>query len=518
MTLLPPSLTVRRLLDEPALGLTSRAGADAADRAVRWVHVSELDDPRPYLSGGELLCVTGLGLDLRLPAVRAYVARLGEAEVAALGFGIGPVHDAVPEPLVRACAEVGLPLLEVPRGVPFIALSERVAALLTESRVESARRVGELQRALTRAAGGTRPVPSVLGRLASAVGGWALLLDHTGRVRDRAGPHPGDGAVPTSLVRRVLAPGGPASAVTDAGTGHAVLHHLPAEPHPSCLVAGRTTPFDADDRTVVGVAASLLTVLSSVTVPDGARRVGALLTASALGDPGEEVGDALASLLAREEDAGPAPAQGPEEDGAVAWRVLRCRRGTDASRETPPVVRALPLVAPDGEDHRVVLPDGPRLAEVRAALGQAGWDVGVSAPHAWDSLAEAGRQAQRALARAVGTGREVDLGAPGGTGLDTLVPPGDARAYAQSLLGPLDAYDPATREVWRETLAAWLAAHGRWDPAASALGVHRNTVRHRIASVARALGRDLDDAGTRAALWFALAWEERAPEDAQRSS
>jgi PucR family transcriptional regulator, purine catabolism regulatory protein len=514
VTLLPPSLTVRRLLDEPALGLTTRAGADAVDRAVRWVHVSELDDPRPYLSGGELLCVTGLGLDSRLPAVRAYVARLGEAEVAALGFGIGPVRDAVPEPLVRACAEVGLPLLEVPRGVPFIALSERVAALLTESRVESARRVGELQRALTRAAGGARPVPSVLGRLASAVGGWALLLDHTARVRERAGAHPGDGAVPVALVRRVLAPGGPASAVTDAGAGHAVLHHVPAEPHASCLVVGRTTPFDADDRTVVGVAASLLTVLSSITVPDGARRVGALLTASALGDPGEEVGNGLASLLAREEDAGPA-VQGPEEDGAVAWRVLRCRPGPDVPRGTPAALRALPLVAPDGEDHRVVLPDGPRAGQLRAALAQAGWHVGVSAACPWDALAEAGRQAERALARAVGTGREVDLGAPGGTVLDALVGPDEARAYARSVLEPLDAYDPGTRDVLRNTLAAWLAAHGRWDPAASALGVHRNTVRHRVASIARCLGRDLDDAGTRAALWFALDWEER---EAQTSS
>jgi DNA-binding PucR family transcriptional regulator len=38
------------------------------------------------------------------------------------------------------------------------------------------------------------------------------------------------------------------------------------------------------------------------------------------------------------------------------------------------------------------------------------------------------------------------------------------------------------------------------------LGVHRNSVRHRIAHVERLLGRDLGTADARASLWLALAW------------
>ncbi|WP_345196689.1 helix-turn-helix domain-containing protein, partial [Streptomyces lavendulae] len=56
----------------------------------------------------------------------------------------------------------------------------------------------------------------------------------------------------------------------------------------------------------------------------------------------------------------------------------------------------------------------------------------------------------------------------------------------------------------RDTLRGWLAHHGSWDRTAAALGVHRNTVRQRIARAAGLLGADLDDPDTRMELWFAL--------------
>ena len=38
------------------------AGEAGLENAVRWVHISELEDPTPWLSGGELLLTTGMGL------------------------------------------------------------------------------------------------------------------------------------------------------------------------------------------------------------------------------------------------------------------------------------------------------------------------------------------------------------------------------------------------------------------------------------------------------------------------
>src|SRR3954465_5606261 len=51
-------LTVGSLVE--GLGLELAAGQSAAATPVRWVHITELPDPTPWLSGGELLLTTGL--------------------------------------------------------------------------------------------------------------------------------------------------------------------------------------------------------------------------------------------------------------------------------------------------------------------------------------------------------------------------------------------------------------------------------------------------------------------------
>jgi len=102
------------------------AGAAGLGRLVRWAHSSELADPTPWLSGGELLLTTGLPL-AGAGAQREYVRRLDAAGVAGLGLGLGFGHDAVPGPLRAAADEAGLPVLEIPYEMPFIAVTERVA-------------------------------------------------------------------------------------------------------------------------------------------------------------------------------------------------------------------------------------------------------------------------------------------------------------------------------------------------------------------------------------------------------
>src|SRR5690606_30978316 len=89
----PPSLGA--ILRTPRLRLRLLYGADKLDTPVRWVAVSELTDPTPYLEGGELLLTTGLRWSHETDAAR-YVRRLVDRGVAGLGFGLGVVHDQVP--------------------------------------------------------------------------------------------------------------------------------------------------------------------------------------------------------------------------------------------------------------------------------------------------------------------------------------------------------------------------------------------------------------------------------------
>ncbi|THA28806.1 PucR family transcriptional regulator, partial [Streptomyces sp. A1277] len=156
-----PPVPLAELLAREELGLRLIAGPGEAE--LLWVHASEMADPYPYLLGGELLLSAGV----LLTDPDAYVARLVEAGAAALGFGVRPVHEAVPPELVAACDRHGMALVEVPPGTPFTAIARAVWGLMAAARERELRRVTRAQQALATAAARPGPVPEVLRRLAA---------------------------------------------------------------------------------------------------------------------------------------------------------------------------------------------------------------------------------------------------------------------------------------------------------------------------------------------------------------
>src|SRR5262245_21633944 len=87
--------TVRRewLLAEVGLCLGLGAGVPALEQ-LTWAHTSGLIDPTAWLTGGELVLTTGIGLPRAVREQRAYVGRLADAGVAGLGFGLGVRYAA----------------------------------------------------------------------------------------------------------------------------------------------------------------------------------------------------------------------------------------------------------------------------------------------------------------------------------------------------------------------------------------------------------------------------------------
>ncbi|MEU8433595.1 PucR family transcriptional regulator ligand-binding domain-containing protein, partial [Streptomyces sp. NPDC029216] len=191
-----PPVGLAALLGERGLGLRHLAGPAVAE--VHGVHASEMADPSPYLLGGELLLTAGSALTEAGAA--AYVDRLARAGAAALGFGVTPVHEVVPPGLAEACERYGLPLVEVPPGTPFTAVARSVGRLMAEARTRELRRVTEAQQSLAAAAARPDPVPAVLSRLATALGGWAALWGPEGGPgpAGAAGTGPGAGPGPVA--------------------------------------------------------------------------------------------------------------------------------------------------------------------------------------------------------------------------------------------------------------------------------------------------------------------------------
>ncbi|MFJ6432478.1 PucR family transcriptional regulator [Streptomyces sp. NPDC091416] len=458
--------------------LDLRLIAGPADAELLWVHTSEMADPYPYLLGGELLLSAGV----LLTDPDAYVARLVEAGAAALGFGVRPVHEAVPRALVAACDRYGLPLVEVGPGTPFTAIARAVWGLMAAARHRELRRVTRAQQALASAAARPDPIPAVLHQLAVRLPGRAALLAADGEELHAAGRPPAPEArAALARLARVVAPGvrpAPASATDTVGGVHLSAYPLGGGQGLALTLA--TDHREAGDHTVAGIAVVLLSLL---TAPhqgaDAAARSAALVRLLLGADPAE-----VAPLLDR--------------DGR--WTVVHARRSGGGAAD-PLAAGALgaalgsALVDTDraGDAVRVLVPGGGRIAP------QPGWTLGASAPAPADALEAAGTRAARALGRAEATRAPLVVDAPVG-GLAALLPPGPAADRARELLAPLTA-------PLAETLRCWLSLHGSWDRTAVALSVHRNTVRQRIARCGVLLGADLDDMDVRTELWLALRQE-----------
>src|SRR5688572_16010499 len=175
-------LALRDLLRDLEVRLV--AGEAGVDSAVRWVHISEIVDPTPWLSGGELLLTTGLQLE-RADTQREYVERLAGHELSGLGLGIGFAHAQVPAPMLEAADELGFPLFEVPYDVPFIAVTEKAFTHLVNEHYAVLQRALSAHERLERIVLSERGLDGVAGALASLVGGPAIIFDARGDVLAR---------------------------------------------------------------------------------------------------------------------------------------------------------------------------------------------------------------------------------------------------------------------------------------------------------------------------------------------
>jgi purine catabolism regulator len=494
----PPSVgTVTELA---GLGLSLVAGADGRQRPVQWVAVSELEDPTPFLEGGELLLTTGMRLPDDDPVALEYVARLVRADVAALGLGIGLTHAEVPASLAAAAQAAGLPLIEVPSGTAFISISKAVGSLLAAEEHEGITRAFEAQRDLTRAAIATDGTAAVAARLARHVQGWVLVLDSSGGAVaavtspayagsvDLAGWPTAHRADLADLRRRGLLA---SSALADAD-GAVSVHPLGVRGRVrGFLAVGTRGSLDRNRQSLVAVAVSLLSIAMEQDEPGvlgGGQVRAATMRLLFAGAPATELPLALLGW-----------------DWVVdsPLRVL-VARGTSAERAEighllQPEHAEAGIVVVDTATELVALLEDPGGAwePGRPALGP--FTAGGSRTVTVAELARGRTEALQALAAAHGPGTHW-FGQLAASGMLGALDPEAARGVADALLAPLEG----RRADLLASLAAWLARHGQWDTAAADLGVHRHTLRYRMRRVEELLGRSLDDADLRAELWLAL--------------
>ncbi|MER6034487.1 MULTISPECIES: PucR family transcriptional regulator [unclassified Streptomyces] len=517
---MPPTLA--SLVHHSALKLTVRAGEDRLDVPVKWAHVSELADPVPYMEGGELLLITALKLDAEDPqAMRRYVRRLAGAGVVGLGFAVGVNYAEIPEALVAAAEEEGLPLLEVPRRTPFLAISKAVSAAIAADQYRAVTAGFAAQRELTRQALNAGP-EGLLGALAAQIDGWAALYDASGAVVAAAPEWAGRRAARlTAEVERLRERPAPASSVVGGpeNEDRVELHSLGTGKRPrDALAVGTAAALGTAERYALHSAIALLTLTTerSRSLHAAEQRIGAAVLRMLLaGEPDHAravAGDLYGGLL-------DAPfrmvvaesVSGGDPLGALAETVeAAAARSGEAVLVVPEGERLVVLVADGGAAASACTGYASALESARAGSEQGAAEeddlvVGLSAPAGPIAAAAAYKQAEQALSVARRRGRVLvghDQLAAGS--VLPLLADDAVKAFADGLLRPLYEHDATGRGDLVASLRAWLSRHGQWDAAAADLGVHRHTLRYRMRRVEEILGRSLDDPDVRMELWLAL--------------
>jgi purine catabolism regulator len=559
-------LTVSELLSD--LDVRLLTAESATDVPVRWVHISEIEDPTPWLSGGELLLTTGMQLDTS-ERQREFVERLSDHHLAGLGFGTGFAHSEVPPALLETAAECDFPVFEVPYELPFIAVTEAAFTRLVNEQYAVLRRALAAHERLERVLLSERGLDALASTLSTQLGAAVLVFDARGRPlaskefrralepdavsqlqselyerrREARAFLPGHGDLADrSLALPVAADGGGAEA------GGASGKRIPE----AWLVAVKDSGALSDfDRLTLHQAVTIvaLELLRGRVAGDTERRLaGDVLAALANGElSGAElvrrlepfgIGETVASIVVQRPDGWRGTPAAIEDALAAALRedAVRCLvasvdsytcalvPGTEDEEELFALARTVAARLPGA----IGQPTGP----LRIGVGRA-----FAAADARRSFHEA-RCAAQALALGVAAERNSDAPAASNgksgnhlnrsspaVGVDgaqvatykelgsfqlllSLQDDEALRLFCDSILGPIEAGEGHYGGELMRSLEAFIEENGQWERAAKRLYCHRHTLRYRIRRVEELTGRNLSSARDRIEFWLALRGRE----------
>ncbi|WAC54937.1 PucR family transcriptional regulator [Gordonia sp. SL306] len=497
---------VRWLLGRRELGLQRIAGGAGDDAEITFVVTSELQRPGEWLSGGEAVLTTGIALPPDPGDRRRYVAELAECGAAALGFGLGLKHDEVPAELIEAADEHDLTLFAVPLPTPFVAVAKTITDRLAELQYEAVIVASRAQPRMTRAAvsGGAS---ALIKELSVACAGAVVLLDTQIRVVDT---YPADLAddVVGSVIDLVTRDASSAvSSVSSGPFGMVVTQSIRVDKrgHGHLGVVFAHEPR-ATDQVLIGHANSLLAL--DFEKPRRLHVQQNRIHAAA-----------LRILLSGEADLGMARdvviAAGDQRDEIRVLTVLDLPPDSDAIvRIVDDALAAAtrPVFLVEDDERLLVLLRGSdtvefadRLFEGVSPPQRRGLRIGLSAAHRVDDLAIAVEQSRMAAASAERRGRAEESTALAGRALLSF--PESRRVLdglAEILVAPVVDHDARNGTELLASVRAYLEANGQWEAAAASLGVHRHTLRGRIARAEEILGCDLSIARVRAELLLAI--------------
>ena len=536
-----PGITLAEVLNMGSLqGATVLAGASGMSRSVRLVNVMEVPDILPWVRPHELLLTTGYPLRQETDALVQWVRALAEHNLAGVAVKLGRYLDKLPDEVLQAADELGLPILSLPEGVGFDDIINQVLHRILLRRSEVRSRAEQMLHELVTiviTGGGLEQV--CLG-LVSRVGQVAMVTTPDGRVLGVRGGTVTDrdlgplGELPCfDSTGRFLVEDEPTGAARSAAGVHWVsVRVLEGQRTLGRLVVFGQEQFSLEDRLVVEQSAAAVALV--ITKQQAVSAVESKYRADFLRDalhgragPAERVVahahaldwdlDRPMVVVVAEID------PGMEELGSEEERLAQERFAAAWTRSVRP---ADPRAAVAGFSNEVVALLAPRAGDdrdavlaqvdsvVRAVRGLGGggrrqFSVGISRTMADVSrLKDAYEEARKAVEvgrRLHGPQAVSHFDSLGVFRLLSLIPDAEElHKFAAETLGALATDDRPENVDLRETLTVLLERNLNVAETARELHFHYNSLRYRIGKLERILGPFTTDPHRRLAIMMAL--------------
>ncbi len=173
---------MRELVQEAGLGVVPLTGDVGLENVIQGIHLSDLEDPTPWMTSGMVLVTTGVTFAGSTDVGLRLLDRLKERDAVALGIGVGHYMDSVPDEMVEKARALRIALFESPLAIPFRTIVNYVYNALASSDLHSLKRSLAMQTQLLDYLIEGRGVEDLVASLSSILGAPTVLFDASGRV------------------------------------------------------------------------------------------------------------------------------------------------------------------------------------------------------------------------------------------------------------------------------------------------------------------------------------------------
>jgi len=486
---------------------------------ISWVANSDLADPRPFLSPGQVLLTTGRQFAdwTGQQPFDEYVANLAADGIVGIGFGTEIFVTGTPPELITACQTADMSLIEVPYDTPFIAIIRWISDAIASKAKARAEWGRNAQSSISLTVIKGNGVDGVLAELARQLTARVCIIEATGRLAKSFGGSPAavsgepaqdrsqDRALAQNLEQALTAEASrllshkrrAGSSLSTDGT-ESVFQTLGEQNAMFGVLS--VSGNDRFDRAAMAVITTAV-ALCEISFRDDAERAAERMTAQS---------GVLAMLLEGHYDA--AREFPPLGDSWLPRAPTLCfaviggganRSGSveAALRETPTLARMERLVACHDDDLVLVFANTHRRL-VANFLTQGGMQAGLSGAVAPHKARQGFDQAVMALSSARENVAVVDWGDANIKGFWELLDREELADYATLRLATVR--DRPDGDELLRFARAWFSHNCNVDAAAKEVGVHRHVLRNRLELIEAALGLTLSTFEGRAELWALL--------------